>query len=157
MTADLQAETLEWMRENSIKEIFEVLTQPYVNMPIFVNLFAITMFLQIITANVLFHKPDDPKTFIIDLLTTMKTQGAKPLLNQSDVQTMFGMFDVTQQGILTKQQAFNAVRAALGAKHPIVSQLAGDDAGDTQTLLNKDGFTVYVQGALTRASPKTES
>lgn len=113
--------------------------------------------MQIITASVLFHKPDDPKAFIIDMLTTMKTQGAKPLLNESDIQAMFGMFDVTQQGVLTKRQAFNAVRAALGAHHPIVTQLAEQDAGDTETLLNKDGFTVYVQSALTQASPKTAS
>lgn len=112
--------------------------------------------MQIITANVLFHKPEDPKAFIIDLLTTMQTQGAKPLLEENDVQTMFGMFDVTQQGVLTKQQAFNAVRASLGARHPIVAHLAPHDAGDTQTLLNKDGFTIYVQSALTKASPKIE-
>lgn len=94
---------------------------------------------------------------MIDLLTTMRIQGAKPLLTEADVQTMFGMFDVTQQGVLTKKQAFNAVRAALGPQHPIVTHLSEHDAGDTQTLLNKDGFTAYVQNALTKASPKVES
>eukprot|EP00892_Ulva_mutabilis_P009251 jgi/Ulvmu1/6699/UM030_0030.1 len=134
MTQDLQAETLKWMSDNSVKEIFEI-----------------------ITANLMFHKPEDPKAFVIDLLTTMKTQGAKPLLNEGDIQTMFGMFDVTQQGMLTKQQAFNAVRAALGARHPIVTHLGEHDSGDSKTLLNKDGFTAYVQSALKNASPKLES
>lgn len=38
MTQDLQAETLEWMNQNSIKEIFEVLIRPDANMSAWLNL-----------------------------------------------------------------------------------------------------------------------
>jgi hypothetical protein len=112
--------------------------------------------MQVITAQLLFHKPDDPKQFLIDTLTTMQNQGAKPLLENVDIETMFNMFDVTQQGVLTKKQAFRAVRTVLGPKHPVV-QAHASDVEDDGTMLNKDGFLAYVSTALKDAVPQLTS
>jgi hypothetical protein len=112
--------------------------------------------MQVITAQLLFHKPDDPKQFLIDTLTTMQNQGAKPLLENVDIETMFNMFDVTQQGVLTKKQAFRAVTTVLGPKHPVV-QAHASDVEDDGTMLNKDGFLAYVSTALKDAVPQLTS
>ena len=139
--------------------------------------------LQVLTSQLLFHKPNDPKQFIIDTLTTiqvspsgfpvscraalthvltcaplqtdgtLQNQGAKPLLDDVDIDTMFSMFDVTQQGVLTKKQAFKAVETVLGPKHVVVTALSSD-AGDEGTMLNKEGFKAYVSSALKEATPQ---
>ena len=109
---------------------------------------------QVLTAQLLFHKPEDPKAFLIELLTKMQTQGAKPMLDEADVDTMFTMFDVTQKGRLTQQQVHQAVRTMLGAEHPIVQQ-AAQDGSRKQEMLDKEQFVAYVMGALQRGCPAT--
>jgi hypothetical protein len=112
--------------------------------------------LQMVTAQVLYHKPSDPKQFIIDLLLDLQSHGAKPLLDKSDVNAIFGMFDVTHRGLLTKQQAFRAVKTVLGPQHKVVQAL-GDDANDDQTMMAREHFVEYVSGALVEAMPKIAS
>jgi hypothetical protein len=108
--------------------------------------------LQVITSQLLYHKPDDPKKFIIETLKTLQQQGAKPLLDEVDINTMFDMFDITQQGVLTKKQAYRAVKTVLGANHAVVKVHSVDEADD-KTLTKKD-FLEYVSSAMADAAPK---
>jgi hypothetical protein len=107
--------------------------------------------LQVLTAQLLFHKPENPLDFCVDLLATMREQGSKHLLDKSDVETMFGMFDITHQGLLNKQQAHRALSTVLGADHQLV-QASARDAADTQTKLTKHHFVRYVTEALRNAA-----
>ena len=107
--------------------------------------------LQVLTAQLLFHKPDDPQAFSVDLLSTMRDQGAKHLLDKGDVETMFGMFDITHQGSLSKQQAHRALKTVLGAEHQLVTASA-EDGADTQTKLTKAQFVTYVTKGLQSAA-----
>ena len=109
--------------------------------------------MQVITSQLLYHKPDDPKKFIIDTLTTLQQQGAKPLLDDVDIDTMFNMFDVTQQGVLSKKQAYRAVKTVLGANHAVVQAHVADEA-DERTMMMKADFMAYVSSAMKDASPK---
>lgn len=104
------------------------------------------------TAQLLFHRPDDPKAFLVDFLAKVQAQGAKPMLDEADVDTMFSMFDVTHQGRLTKQQAHRAVRTVLGSEHPVV-QAAARDGENREELLDKEQFVAYVMGALQQGCP----
>lgn len=99
------------------------------------------------------NKPEDPKAYLIDLLTTIRSQGVKPLLDTSDIETMFSMFDITQKGVLTKQQAYRAIKTVLGPQHAIVKSSV-EDAADVATLLTKDQFVSYVSDALQRSTPQ---
>jgi len=104
------------------------------------------------TSQLLFHKPDDPTTFLLSLLTDLKRKGAKPLLTASDLETMFDMFDVSRRGVLTKKQAFSALRTVLGAEHALVREREAD-AADSKTLLNKEQFVASLLSALEAAVP----
>eukprot|EP00955_Chlamydomonas_euryale_P098987 365187-Chlamydomonas_euryale.AAC.26 len=84
--------------------------------------------LQLMTAELLFHKPDDPRAFIIDYLTKVKTGGTRPLLDEKDLETVFGMFDVVQRGVINVEQADAALRNVLGP-----SSSLGLEAGATLT------------------------
>jgi DNA-binding phage protein len=106
---------------------------------------------QMLTAQLLFHKPKDPRAFLLDLLTKIKAQGAKHLLTKQDVETMFGMFDITNQGTLSKQQAYQAVKTVLGPDHRVVRANAADCA-DAKATLTKAQFVEYVTGALWSAA-----
>jgi hypothetical protein len=91
---------------------------------------------------------------LIDLLTKIRSQGAKPLLDQTDIETMFSMFDITQKGVLTKQQAYRAIKTVLGPEHDVVKSSIIDCA-DATTLLTKGQFVAYVTGALSQSMPHT--
>ena len=83
----------------------------------------------------------------------MQQQGAKPLLDDVDIDTMFNMFDVTQQGVLTKKQAYRAVKTVLGAKHAVVQAHVADEQDD-KTMMQKTDFMEYVSSAMKTAAPK---
>ena len=109
---------------------------------------------QVMTAQLLFHKPEDPKAFLVDFLTKVQEHGAKPMLDEADVDTMFAMFDVTHKGRLTKQQAHRAVRTVLGPEHPVVKAAAGD-GDDQEEMLDKEQFVAHVMAALQQGCPAT--
>ncbi len=64
----------------------------------------------------LFLKPDNPKAYLIQQLEAAKAtqSGAKPLLTDKDFRTMFGMFDVTKRGAVTREQASAALVSIMG-------------------------------------------
>ena len=105
------------------------------------------------TAQLLFHKPRDPQAFLVTLLQQIKTHGTKPLLDSSDLETMFGIFDVTNRGVLTKQQAYRALKTVLGPEHRLVKERIADSEDD-QSMINKDAFVASLTAALAEAVPK---
>lgn len=74
-------------------------------------------------------------------------------MDDVDIDTMFSMFDVTQQGVLTKNQAWRAVKTVLGANHPVVQAHIADEA-DERTVMMKPDFLAYVSSAMKDAAPK---
>lgn len=57
------------------------------------------------TAALLLNKPEEPCKFLAEYLTGLQTLGAQPALTREDLRTMFGMFDVTEKGVVTVAQA----------------------------------------------------
>lgn len=69
---------------------------------------------QAITAQLLFYKPDDPKAFICKYLEDIKSTGTPTLITEQDLETMFGMFDITKRGSVTAEQANRALQVTEG-------------------------------------------
>ena len=102
---------------------------------------------QVLTAQLLFHKPSDPRAFCIDFVQKLqKQQSGTDLLNKQDVETMFSMFDITNQGMLSKQQAFRAVKTVLGPGHAAV-KARSEDCGSPE-MMDKHKFVRYVMDAI---------
>ncbi len=57
------------------------------------------------TAVLLLHKPADPCKFLAEYLTGLQKQGAQPALTREELRVMFGMFDVTEKGVVSVAQA----------------------------------------------------
>lgn len=51
----------------------------------------------------------DPCNFLADYLTGLQKQGGQPALTREELRVMFGMFDVTEKGVVSVAQA-NQVR-----------------------------------------------
>jgi hypothetical protein len=65
---------------------------------------------------------------------------------------MFGMFDVTRRGVLTKAQAYKAVTAVLGSSSKLARENVADGLDDKITL-SKDQFVRYMSEAVRQAQP----
>ncbi|KAJ9514443.1 hypothetical protein QJQ45_016182 [Haematococcus lacustris] len=68
-----------------------------------------------LTAQLLFHKPDNPRSFLIKYLEKVKVEGAQPLIDETDLRTTFAMLDVLKRGSVTEDQALSTLRSMLGA------------------------------------------
>jgi hypothetical protein len=82
-----------------------------------------------VLAELLFHKPDDPRAFIVAALERVKAAGARPLLDGRDLSAMFDMFDVTRSGTVTAAQANAALATALGGARAAEATEAAAAAG----------------------------
>lgn len=98
------------------------------------------------------HKPADPKQYIIAQLEKIKVAGTKPLLDVQDLSTMFTMFDVTKRGVVTEEQANQALRTVLGCRAPKPSV-----SGVSASALCQQGFIAYMSEALQAATPLCKS
>ena len=66
-------------------------------------------------SQLLYHKPSDPRRFLVKHLEALKISGKRPqLLTRSDLAAMFSMFDITGKGLVTVAQAESAL-ATIGA------------------------------------------
>jgi hypothetical protein len=101
-------------------------------------------------AQLLFHKPNDPKEFIVEYLEKAKRREAMPLLNRVDLEAMFGMFDVTKRGNVTTEQANNAVKTMLG---PAADLSNSGIYVSSHRLLNKEEFVKTVYSVIEKATP----
>ena len=88
-----------------------------------------------LTATLIFHKPSDPRAFVVDYLTKAKTGGTSPLVDATDLDTMFGMFDVVGRGVISSGQGDAALRSVLGAGASL--EAVGVEPG---SVLTKDKF-----------------
>jgi hypothetical protein len=122
-------------------------------------------------AELLFHKPVDPRKFVIDQLERAKAAGGRPLLAASDLASMYDLFDVTKAGAVTAAQAAAALATALGgaraaeaieaaahgggpAAAAAGNPLAGRDLGARR--LDKQEFVKCVGEVLIRATPNCQ-
>jgi len=108
--------------------------------------------LQGLLAELLMHKPADPKQYIIAQLEKIKVAGTKPLLDVQDLSTMFGMFDVTKRGVVTEEQANQALRTVLGCRAP-----QHNVSGASASALCQQDFIAYMSEALQAATPLCKS
>ncbi|KAJ4462739.1 putative Protein TSSC1 [Paratrimastix pyriformis] len=71
----------------------------------------ITQILEIITAPLLFHRPEDPNAFLVDQLRSLHDSRAEhPLFSTEDLDCIFSMYDVLQQGTITRSQLEGALQ-----------------------------------------------
>eukprot|EP01013_Petalomonas_cantuscygni_P040296 TRINITY_DN7216_c0_g1_i2.p1 TRINITY_DN7216_c0_g1~~TRINITY_DN7216_c0_g1_i2.p1 ORF type:complete len:143 (+),score=21.90 TRINITY_DN7216_c0_g1_i2:168-596(+) len=54
-------------------------------------------FFQHILSLIVHHRPDDPRQFIIEEIDRIKAGKPTPLIDESDLDTMFDMLDITRQ------------------------------------------------------------
>ncbi|KAG1673941.1 hypothetical protein FOA52_015696 [Chlamydomonas sp. UWO 241] len=104
--------------------------------------------LETMTATLMFHKPADPRAFIIDYLTKAKTGGTSPLVNDTDLDTMFGMFDIVGRGVISSEQGDNALRSVLGPGSSL--EAVGVAPG---SVLTKDKFVDAMSRAIKANMP----
>lgn len=102
---------------------------------------------QDLLAELMIDKPADPKQYIIAALERIKVAGTKPVLSAEDLDTMFGMFDITKRGVVTEQQASNALRTVLGQRAPKPSPAAAS------TAMCQQEFVAYMKTSLQAATP----
>merc|ERR1711967_221337 len=76
----------------------------------------IPQLLQRLSAAVLFHRPDDPRAFLLKQLEALKS-GQDMLFTDEDLQTMFGMFDIVRKGTITVGQ-YKQAMSTLGVVDP---------------------------------------
>eukprot|EP00878_Enallax_costatus_P031218 GHUV01034117.1.p1 GENE.GHUV01034117.1~~GHUV01034117.1.p1 ORF type:complete len:144 (+),score=49.69 GHUV01034117.1:665-1096(+) len=125
---DPKASTQEYLEQHQIHELLEGLL-----------------------AELIYNKPPNPKQYIVTQLEKIKVAGTKPLLDQADLQTMFGMFDVTKKGVITEQQAKNALRTVLGSRAAAADPAAGK--ASESALINEEQFMNYMTKVLVQATP----
>lgn len=101
--------------------------------------------MQAITSQLLYHKPDNPRDFVVRYLENVKSTGTPSLLNAQDLETMFGMFDITNRGVVTGEQALNALKSLLGP--------AATLNVNPGQMLKKDDFVKVMNNALQDAQP----
>ncbi|WIA39629.1 hypothetical protein OEZ86_005708 [Tetradesmus obliquus] len=104
-------------------------------------------------AELVYIKPANPKQYIVMQLEKVKVAGTRPLLNKQDLETMFGMFDVTNRGAVTEQQARNALKTVLGSRAPTAAAAAAADAPPDTVPLGREDFVQLMDSALVAATP----
>merc|ERR1711865_381306 len=69
-----------------------------------------------LSAAVLFHRPEHPREFVLEQLRKIK-DGQETLYSEEDLKVMFGMFDLTRRGYISKAQYAQAM-AILSTEEP---------------------------------------
>ncbi|MEW5316931.1 MAG: hypothetical protein WDW38_008270 [Sanguina aurantia] len=67
-----------------------------------------------LTAELLFVKPVASREYIVQYLEKVQSGGNPTLINEEDLDAMFTMADVTNRGVISKDQAVNALRSIMG-------------------------------------------
>ncbi|XP_038047796.1 EF-hand calcium-binding domain-containing protein 10-like [Patiria miniata] len=104
-----------------------------------------------ITAQLVFHRPDNPKAFMIDYMEKLKeartTQLDFPcLFDESNIESVFGMLDPTKKGFITLDQYKQAIETlGCGSADP-------EPAGADIDRITQESFTREVKVALKKAS-----
>lgn len=104
--------------------------------------------LETLTAQLLFHKPDNPRSFLIKYLEKVKVEGAQPLIDENDLRTTFAMLDVLKRGSVTEDQALSTLRSMLGAGASLSDHPGAVPHGK---FLKEDEFVAVLMSALKAA------
>jgi len=99
----------------------------------------ITGLLQVLTASLIYHKPSDVKSHLVDILRQMQsasqveedvslasTNFVGCLFSDEDLSTMFNMYDMNNTGTMSKAQAMNAVENLVGSAALATLDLSND-------------------------------
>mmetsp|Transcript_10288 Transcript_10288/g.19468 ORF Transcript_10288/g.19468 Transcript_10288/m.19468 type:complete len:223 (+) Transcript_10288:156-824(+) len=100
------------------------------------------------TAALLFHKPDKPKHFLVEKLQNLKTGSGEEFFTETDLKTMYGMFDITSRGSITVDQCNAALQTLLG-----MPKDCRDSFGKGTQLLNCDQFVKVMKESLDSVAP----
>ncbi len=58
-----------------------------------------------------YHRPEDPRAFLLQQLQTFQSnRGVLPFFTETDVRAMFGMFDRSGSGSITRDQYQQALK-----------------------------------------------
>lgn len=76
------------------------------------------------TAALLLQKPAEPCKFLVDYLMGLQKQGAQPALTREELRVMFGMFDVTEKGVVSVAQANQVGSWSFAASLPADQELS---------------------------------
>ncbi|KAK6175319.1 hypothetical protein SNE40_013807 [Patella caerulea] len=103
------------------------------------------------TSNLIYHRPDDPKQFMIEILEKLqKSKNSKgncpSLFDDSNIRSVFGILDPTNKGFITLQQ-YKEAMTTLGVKnYPSSPELQENE------LINMDTFYKDAKKGLEEAS-----
>eukprot|EP00239_Pterosperma_sp_CCMP1384_P008659 CAMPEP_0197857488 /NCGR_PEP_ID=MMETSP1438-20131217/30611_1 /TAXON_ID=1461541 /ORGANISM="Pterosperma sp., Strain CCMP1384" /LENGTH=215 /DNA_ID=CAMNT_0043473339 /DNA_START=53 /DNA_END=700 /DNA_ORIENTATION=+ len=103
---------------------------------------------EMMTAALLYSKPDKPRTFLVEKLTKLKTGNGEAFFTDQDLSTMFSMFDITGKGCITVEQCNEALATLLGPGKDV-----RDSLGATTRTLSCDQFVKATREALAAAAP----
>mmetsp|Transcript_39188 Transcript_39188/g.85253 ORF Transcript_39188/g.85253 Transcript_39188/m.85253 type:complete len:215 (-) Transcript_39188:393-1037(-) len=103
---------------------------------------------EMMTAALLYYKPEDPKQFLVDRLVKLKCGNGEPFFLDNDLKTMFSMFDITGRGTITIDQCNAAMATLMGP-----GKDAKDALGPEKALLTCDEFISVMKEALSSVAP----
>lgn len=104
-----------------------------------------------ITSQLVFHRPDNPKTFMIDYITKLKegrtTQMNYPcLFDDTNIESVFGMLDPTKKGYISLSQYLEAMNT-MGCEN-----FDDNPTGVENGQVTKDIFAREVKSGLKKSS-----
>lgn len=90
-------------------------------------------------AALIYAKPEDPKAFLVNYLSTLKKAGRKEttFFTDDDLSIMFGLFDLAGKGIMAPKQYANALKNLGIERAPAIEQ-----------PINKERFVQLARTAL---------
>merc|ERR1711959_44785 len=103
--------------------------------------------LQRLSAAVLFHRPDDPRSFLLKQLEALKS-GEDMLFTDDDLRTMFDMFDIVRKGSITVSQ-YKQAMSTLGveaAAEPATAIVSFDEFSKLAKEGLRDSAQSYIDG-----------
>ncbi len=126
------------------------------------------MLLQILTASLIYHKPSDVKSHLVDILRQMQsasqveedvdvsiasTNFVGCLFSDEDLSTMFNMYDMNNTGTMSRAQALNAVENLVGPT-ALASLDLSNDLGTEEGPVTQLQFTRACKFALYKVLTK---
>ena len=108
------------------------------------------------TSQLIFHRPDDPKSHMIEILEKLQKSRASKLdypclFDDTNIQSIYGMLDPTQRGYITVQQ-YSEAMTTLGIK-----EFPEDPEGAEENQVNFDTFLKEARKGLAQASSTFEA
>eukprot|EP00959_Pyramimonas_sp_CCMP1952_P269369 5631140-Pyramimonas_sp.AAC.2 len=103
---------------------------------------------EMMTASLLYYKPDDPKQFLVDRLINLKCGTGESFFQDNDLKTMFSMFDITGRGTISIDQCGAAMATLLGTSKDVKDALPAE-----KTQLKCDEFIQVMKEALNSVAP----